>query len=117
MIDMKSLPVEAIQEDTERENRLLVALSVPTRRRMLSLLSEADGAMCVGELVAHFDLEQATISHHLAVLAAINLVYRGRRARRGVGGQYAYYYVNHDVLREAQNVIASIATRRSYASH
>jgi ArsR family transcriptional regulator len=111
MIDIQSPPIKATNESAVREDRLLVALSIGVRRRILSLLVEADGTMCVFELVRCFDLEQATISHHLRVLIRAGLVYCDK------DGTLTYYYVRHDVLAEAQNIIASITARRTYANH
>jgi ArsR family transcriptional regulator, arsenate/arsenite/antimonite-responsive transcriptional repressor len=91
----------------EHDDRILMALSSSVRRRILSLLSHANGTMPVEKLVAHFDLEQPTISHHLAVLVRAHLV--SQRQHRN----YHYYSVNHATLREAQSIIGGIG--RSYA--
>ena len=42
------------------------ALSDPTRREILSLLRA--GPMTVGEILEHFDMTGASLSHHLSVL-------------------------------------------------
>ena len=42
------------------------ALSDPTRREILNLLK--DGPMAAGDIVEHFKMTGATISHHLSIL-------------------------------------------------
>ena len=48
------------------------ALSDPTRREIITLLK--DGKMSAGEIVSHFSMTNATISHHLSVLKQADLI-------------------------------------------
>ena len=64
------------------------ALADSTRQRILEMLMEQE--MCVGDIVAVFDMSQPTISHHLNVLKQFGLV-----ASRKDGKQ-VYYSTNRD---------------------
>ena len=48
------------------------ALSDPNRREILNLLK--GGAMTAGEIVEHFPVSGATISHHLFILREAGLI-------------------------------------------
>ena len=48
------------------------ALSDKNRRKILSLLKAKD--LTVSELLAHFEITQASLSHHLDALKRANLV-------------------------------------------
>lgn len=48
------------------------ALSDPTRREILRLLSKTD--LSAGQIFTHFDITKPSLSHHLAVLKQANLV-------------------------------------------
>lgn len=56
------------------------ALSDPTRRHILELLSERD--MTAGEIGEHFPQNKATLSHHLEILREAGLVEAERQGRR-----------------------------------
>jgi DNA-binding transcriptional ArsR family regulator len=56
---------------------LFKTLADPNRRRVLQLLKEKD--MTVTELLLHFDITQASLSHHLNILKRANLVTDNRR--------------------------------------
>ena len=47
-------------------NETMKALSDPTRRQILNLLKQ--GSLSAGEISSHFDMTNATISHHLTKL-------------------------------------------------
>jgi ArsR family transcriptional regulator len=64
------------------------ALADDTRQRILVMLQE--GEMCVGDIVAAFDMSQPTISHHLGVLRQFNLVTSRKE------GKQVYYSINRD---------------------
>lgn len=57
----------------------LAALADPTRRAILSRLSQ--GKATVGELAAPFDMSMPAISKHLKVLERAGLIERGRQAQ------------------------------------
>jgi DNA-binding transcriptional ArsR family regulator len=57
-----------------------VALADPTRRRILTLISDRE--RCVGDLVEHFDMSQPAISQHLKVLRSSGIVRVRKDGRR-----------------------------------
>jgi ArsR family transcriptional regulator, arsenate/arsenite/antimonite-responsive transcriptional repressor len=70
------------------------ALADPTRRDILRLLR--DGSLTSGEIAQHFDASWPTISRHLSILRAANLVIATR-----IGQQVVYELdtrVFHDVV-------------------
>lgn len=69
------------------------ALSDPVRREILVLLRSR--SLPAGEIAAHFDLTQATVSYHLGVLKKAGLIYEERQKN------YVYYELNATVLEEA----------------
>ncbi len=73
-------------------NDFAKAMADETRQRILLFLQA--GEMNENDIVAHLDLTQPTISHHLGILQHANLV----TARRE--GKYIYYHVNPDCITE-----------------
>jgi DNA-binding transcriptional ArsR family regulator len=71
------------------------ALSDPTRREILRLLSH--GEKTAGELAEGFDMTRPSMSHHFAVLKEAGLITSRRE------GQQIWYRINSTV---AQDVIA-----------
>ena len=68
------------------------ALSDPTRREILELLKEK--RLTAGEIASHFQMTNATVSHHLAVLRKAVLF-------SDVGdGKFIYYVLNMSVFSE-----------------
>lgn len=78
-------------------NEVFKALSDPTRREVLRLLSH--GERTAGELAEHFDMTKPSMSHHFSVLKEADLV----RTRRD--GQQIYYSLNTTVV---EDVVARI---------
>ncbi len=66
------------------------ALSDPNRREILNLLK--GGAMTAGEIVEHFPVSGATISHHLFILREAGLILDERK------GRCIYYELNMSVV-------------------
>lgn len=62
------------REEDERLAELLKAVAHPVRIRILRLLSECGGELCVCEIETHFDLRQPTISHHLKTMKDAGLI-------------------------------------------
>jgi ArsR family transcriptional regulator len=80
-------PIEPLgDEEQERLLRAFKALADPTRLELLRLLGAQPGPTCVCDLVAHFDLSQPTISHHLKVLREAGLL---TQTRLGIWAFYA----------------------------
>jgi ArsR family transcriptional regulator len=64
----------------------LKAVADPTRLRLLDMLTQQDGALCVCDITPHFEQNQPTISHHLKLLRDAGLVDTEKR------GIWAYYW-------------------------
>ena len=73
-------------------NEVFKALSDPTRREVLRLLSS--GERTAGELAEQFDMTKPSMSHHFTVLKEADLI----RSRRD--GQQIYYSLNTTVLED-----------------
>jgi DNA-binding transcriptional ArsR family regulator len=63
---------------TDQLSSVFGALADPTRRAILSRLTEGD--LTVGQLAAPFKVSQPAISRHLKVLESAGLISRSRRA-------------------------------------
>jgi ArsR family transcriptional regulator len=72
--------------------RTLQALSDPTRRAILQMLTDRD--MTAGEIGARFAISAPSVSHHLSVLKNADLV----RSERN--GQTIIYSLNTTVMQE-----------------
>jgi len=66
--------------DTSTLDTTFAALADPTRRAILTRLTQGDAS--VGELSAPFAMSQPAVSKHLRVLERAGLVSRGRDAQR-----------------------------------
>lgn len=73
-------------------NSIYKALWDWNRRKILEILKEKD--MSVTELLTHFSITQASLSHHLDVLKRANLVIDDKR------WQFVYYSLNVSVFEE-----------------
>ena len=73
-------------------NDAFKALSDPTRRRILELLSDQD--MTAGEIAGCFSISKPSISHHLNTLKAAGLILDERK------GQNIIYSLNTTVVQE-----------------
>jgi ArsR family transcriptional regulator len=74
--------------EAEEVAAALRVVADPARLRLLSLISNAEGAEgCVCNLTAPLGLSQPTVSHHLKVLTNAGLLERERR------GRWAYYRI------------------------
>jgi ArsR family transcriptional regulator, arsenate/arsenite/antimonite-responsive transcriptional repressor len=79
------------------------ALGDATRLEIVALLAESDEPLCACDIEAHFDLAQATISHHLNTLRKVGALTSKRR------GTWVYYSVDPELaprLREFMGVLA-----------
>lgn len=72
-------------------NDAFKALSDPTRRQILEMLSR-EGDMTAGEIASRFDISAPSISHHLSALKAAGLVLDTRQ------GQNIVYSLNTTVF-------------------
>lgn len=80
-------------------NDVFKALADPTRRAILEMLR--DRAMSAGDIAARFTLAKPTLSGHLGVLLAADLVHRERI------GTTLVYHLKLSVLEEAWLRLAS----------
>ena len=80
--------------------KTLRALADPTRRDILTLLKS--GQMAAGDIAAHFDVTDASISRHLSVLKDAGLI----RCTRD--GKFLHYELSASVLEEALLWITSL---------
>ncbi|MCB1672634.1 MAG: winged helix-turn-helix transcriptional regulator [Pseudomonadales bacterium] len=77
--------------------KVLEAISDPTRRKVLDLLKKKE--MSAGELGANFDISGPSMSHHLNKLKAADLVQTTRR------GQSIVYSINTSVFEDAAQFV------------
>jgi DNA-binding transcriptional ArsR family regulator len=82
--------MDSIQELAE----IFKALSDPTRLRLVKLLSEHRGALCVNALARRLGVTQSAVSQHLRVLRQAGLVQGDRR------GYHVHYSLDQDRLAE-----------------
>jgi DNA-binding transcriptional ArsR family regulator len=75
-----------------RMNEVFKALSDPTRREVLRLLSH--GERTAGDLAERFDMSKPSMSHHFSVLKEADLI----SSRRD--GQQIYYSLNTTVVED-----------------
>lgn len=68
------------------------ALADPTRREILNLLKK--GRLSAGDITAHFQITAPSVSRHLSVLKAADLIRDTRE------GQFIYYELNASILEE-----------------
>jgi ArsR family transcriptional regulator len=81
----------SMDRSSERLVRVAKALGDPTRLELLRRISAA-GEMCCKDLVTLFPVSQATVSHHLKILADAGLVAVRRE------GQFGWYSLRPDEL-------------------
>lgn len=76
------------------------ALSDPTRREILNLLRT--GPLTVSEILEHFDMTGASLSHHLSILKNAGLIDDEKK------GKYIFYTLNTTVLDDIMNWMMSL---------
>ncbi|GHO55953.1 ArsR/SmtB family transcription factor [Ktedonobacter robiniae] len=81
---------------------LLEALASPIRFRLLRLLAQEGGNLCVRELVERIPRSQPVVSHHLRLLLFAKLI--GVKQQ----GTHNYYYILPDKLKEIRDALASV---------
>jgi len=80
--------------DIEELTEVYKALSDPTRLRLVKLLGEHEGALCVNALASRLDVSQSAVSQHLRVLRQTGLVRSERR------GSSVHYLLDQDSLKQ-----------------
>lgn len=79
-------------------------MSDPTRREILNLLRA--GPMNVGEILEHFPITGASLSHHLSILRQAELIDDEKH------GKYITYTLNTTVLDDIMNWMMSLKERK-----
>jgi DNA-binding transcriptional ArsR family regulator len=88
----------------QESSSLFMALSDPTRRKILRLLKDADRTPT--EMLERLPISQPTLSHHLDILKRASLI-RGDRE-----GQYIRYSLNMTVFQSAVDYLTQFAKRK-----
>ena len=87
--------------------KVLEAISDPTRRKILDLLKKSD--LTAGELGNHFDISGPSMSHHLNKLKAADLVQTTRQ------GQSIVYSINTSVFEDTAQFVVEFFQNKSEA--
>jgi ArsR family transcriptional regulator len=85
-------------------NATFKALSDPTRREILRLLSQGD--LSAGEIAERFDMTKPSISHHLTTLKQAGLVLDERR------GQNIIYSLNTTVFQDVLSWVVEVTKKK-----
>ncbi|MCI1019857.1 helix-turn-helix transcriptional regulator [Microbacterium sp. C5A9] len=89
--------------EAERIARLFKALGDPSRIRLLSLISAAEGGeACICDLTEPIGLSQGTVSHHMKLLTDAGLVTREQR------GKWAYFALTDGALDAAGDALRAL---------
>jgi DNA-binding transcriptional ArsR family regulator len=75
------------------------ALSDPTRLRLVKLLGEGGGALCVNALACRLEVTQSAVSQHLRVLRQVGLVQSDRR------GYHVHYSLDQGRLEQYKSQV------------
>ena len=81
-------------DEIEELSEVFKALSDPTRLRLVKLLSDQKGALCVNALARELNVTQSAVSQHLRVLRQAGLVKSDRR------GSAVHYSLAQDRLEQ-----------------
>jgi DNA-binding transcriptional ArsR family regulator len=81
-------------DEIEEVVEIFKALSDPTRVRLVRLLGESGGALCVNALAHNLGVTQSAVSQHLRILRQAGLV-RGERR-----GHFVHYSLDRDGLEQ-----------------
>jgi DNA-binding transcriptional ArsR family regulator len=81
-------------DEIEELTEIFKALSDPTRLRLVKLLGEGRGALCVNALAHRLGVTQSAVSQHLRVLRQARLVNGERR------GYFVHYSLDRDRLEQ-----------------
>ena len=81
-------------DEIEELAEIFKALSDPTRLRLVKLLGEHGGSLCVNALAHRLEVTQSAVSQHLRVLRQAGLV-NGQRH-----GYFVHYSLDRDRLEQ-----------------
>ena len=79
-------------EEAEATAELFKALGDPARVRLVNLLAQSDGQVCMCDLIEPVGLSQPTVSHHMKKLVDAGLVAREQR------GKWAFFSLKRDAV-------------------
>jgi ArsR family transcriptional regulator, arsenate/arsenite/antimonite-responsive transcriptional repressor len=79
-------------EEAEATAQLFKALGDPARVRLVNLLAQGEGEVCMCNLIEPVGLSQPTVSHHMKKLVDAGLVEREQR------GKWAYFSLKRDAV-------------------
>ena len=88
-------------EEAEATAELFKALGDPARVRLVNLLAQGEGEVCMCELIEPVGLSQPTVSHHMKKLVDAGLVEREQR------GKWAFFSLKRDAV-EKLAVVADL---------
>jgi ArsR family transcriptional regulator, arsenate/arsenite/antimonite-responsive transcriptional repressor len=88
-------------EEAEATAELFKALGDPARVRLVNLLAQGDGEVCMCDLIEPVGLTQPTVSHHMKRLVDAGLVEREQR------GKWAFFSLRRDAV-EKLAVVADL---------
>ena len=81
-------------DEIEQLANTFKALSDPTRMRLIKLLHDSSGSLCVNALAHKLGVSQSAVSQHLRVLRQAGLVH-GERS-----GYFVHYSLDDDALED-----------------
>jgi ArsR family transcriptional regulator, arsenate/arsenite/antimonite-responsive transcriptional repressor len=93
-------------DQAEATARRFKALADPHRVKIVNLLANSPGPVCVCEFTGPLELSQPTVSHHLKKLVQAGLLEREQR------GTWAYYRLDRDALGRLATAINLQGSRR-----
>jgi ArsR family transcriptional regulator, arsenate/arsenite/antimonite-responsive transcriptional repressor len=79
-------------EEAAATAELFKALGDPARVRLVNLLAQSEGEVCMCDLIEPVGLSQPTVSHHMKKLVDAGLVEREQR------GKWAFFSLNRDAV-------------------
>jgi ArsR family transcriptional regulator len=88
-------------EEAEATAELFKALGDPARVRLVNLLAQGGGEVCMCDLIEPVGLTQPTVSHHMKRLVEAGLVGREQR------GKWAFFSLKRDAV-EKLAVVADL---------
>lgn len=86
----------------QRMANIFKTLADPTRIRIVSMLAQYSGQVCVCDIVDSFDLSQPTISHHLRALRDAGIIEAEKH------GLWVYYSLKPEAFAAVTGFLTSI---------
>jgi ArsR family transcriptional regulator, arsenate/arsenite/antimonite-responsive transcriptional repressor len=102
-------PATVDRTDRSAEAALFKALADPHRLTMLATLARAEDEVCVCDFTGSLPLEQPTVSHHLKILRAAELVTCERR------GTWVYYRLAAGAGARIDAALRSVIPEKAFA--